>query len=59
MTWIILNGEDNGHKCNLPWSVNGPSMGATHLQKRHAGSIWECKCSIRYEWSGKKWIQLI
>jgi len=54
VTWIILNGE-KGHSCGLPWSVDEPGMGATHLQKRHAGSVWECKCGKQYEWSGKKW----
>lgn len=59
MTWVVLKGEDHGHKCDLPWSVDEPRMGATTLQKRHAGSIWECSCLIRYEWNGKKWLRLI
>ena len=54
MTWVILNGEV-GHSCDLPWSVEKPSTGSTHLQKRHAGSVWECSCGKQYEWSGKKW----
>lgn len=51
--WIKLIGE-KGHMCDLPWSVDEPRMGATHLQKRHAGSIWECDCGLKYEWNGKK-----
>jgi hypothetical protein len=51
--WIKLIGE-KGHVCDLPWSVDEPSMGATYLQKRHTGSIWECECGLRYEWKGKK-----
>jgi hypothetical protein len=58
MTWIVLIGEDKGHQCELPWSVNEPGMGAIHLQKRHAGSIWQCECLLKYEWSGRKWSRL-
>jgi hypothetical protein len=55
MTWVVLNGEDSGHKCDLPWSVGEPGMGAIHLQKRHAGSVWKCECGRLHEWSGRKW----
>lgn len=54
--WIKINGE-LPHSCNLPSfidSISGP--GATQLQKRHLGSVWQCKCKIKYEWSGKKWV---
>lgn len=52
--WIKVNGE-SGHDCkiNLPTTVNGYM---NQLQKRHAGSIWQCNCSNRYEWSGKEWV---
>jgi len=53
--WILLNGEKDIHKCNLPWSLDVKGMSATHLQKRHSGSIWKCECKLKYEWSGKKW----
>ena len=55
--WIELKGEKN-HSCNLPDFVEGSGPSATHLQKRHKGSIWECDCKMQYEWSGKKWKQL-
>lgn len=51
--WIKIVGEQ-GHLCDLPWSVEPPRMGVTHLQKRHAGSIWKCDCGLKYEWNGKK-----
>lgn len=51
--WIKLIGEE-GHRCDLPWSVHVRIMGAVHLQKKHKGSIWECDCGLRYEWNGKK-----
>lgn len=54
MTWIKLNGE-NKPQCSLPWSVGEPGIGATHLQKRHAGSVWECSCGIQHTWSGSDW----
>jgi hypothetical protein len=53
--WIKINGENNSHKCDLPMTIDGPSISATMLQKRHVGSIWQCSCNIKYEWSGKKW----
>ena len=52
--WIKIIGENKQHKCNLPWSVDEPGMGATHLQKRHTGSIWQCECGKSYTWNGKK-----
>ncbi len=58
MTWINVNGE-GGHSCDLPWSIDSAKMGATHLQKRHAGSIWQCSCKTQYEWSGKDWLKII
>ena len=42
-----------GHECQLPWSVKENMMNSTHLQKRHAGSIWQCDCKLKYEWDGK------
>lgn len=57
-TWIKINGEPP-HSCNLPSTINshsGPS--AIHLQKRHMGSIWKCKCGIKYKWDSDEWSQI-
>ena len=51
--WIKLIGEPE-HVCKLPWSVDSPKMAAIQLQKRHAGSIWQCDCKLKYEWDGEK-----
>lgn len=51
--WIKLVGEV-GHECQLPWSISDETVNGIHLQKRHAGSIWQCHCGLKYEWNGKK-----
>ena len=53
--WIKLIGE-KGHMCDLPWAIDAHTTAGTHLQKRHAGSIWECDCGLKFEWNGKKFI---
>jgi hypothetical protein len=55
--WIKIVGEA-AHKCDLPWAIDAHTMPGTHLQKRHSGSIWECKCGLKYEWNGKKFTEL-
>lgn len=57
--WITLLGEDTSHKCFLPKTVEIQVFGGTSLQKRHAGSIWQCDCNKKYQWSGKQWEELV
>jgi hypothetical protein len=55
--WIKIVGEPE-HKCDLPWALGAHTTSGIHLQKRHSGSIWKCKCGLKYEWNGKKFTEL-
>jgi len=57
-TWIKITGEPL-HSCDLPSFLNSKSGPvAIQLQKRHEGSIWQCKCKIKYKWNSNKWEQI-
>ena len=53
--WISIVGEKTMHECYLPTTLEKMPAYGTSLQKRHAGSVWQCNCNKLYRWSGKKW----
>ena len=51
--WVTIEGE-RSHSCYLPTFIGPLGAMSTLLQPRHVGSIWQCSCSLKYEWDGGK-----